>query len=112
MHLAEIKDGKVVRVIVCNDINWAKKTLGGEWIETSYTGEIRKNYAGIGYDYDKTRDAFIPPKPYKSWLLNEETCQWKAPKEMPKDKMCRWNEDKGEWVEEQLKEADDAGAEK
>jgi hypothetical protein len=104
MHLAEIKDGKVLRVIVCNDINWAKETLGGEWIETSYTGEIRKNYAGINFEYDKTRDAFIPPKPYKSWVLDEETCRYKAPKEMPEDKkLYTWNEEKTEWVENELR---------
>jgi hypothetical protein len=99
-HLAEIKDGKVLRVIVCNDINWAKETLGGEWIETSYTGKIRKNYAGLNYTYDKDRDAFIPPKPYNSWVLDEETCRYKAPVEMPKDgKIYNWNEAKTEWVE-------------
>ncbi len=100
MHLAEIKDGKVVRVIVCNDINWAKETLGGEWVETSYTGKIRKNYAGINFEYDKERDAFIPPKPYPSWIIDEKTCQYKAPKEMPKDgKMYSWDEKKEDWVE-------------
>jgi hypothetical protein len=118
MHLAEIKDGKVVRVIVCNDINWARETLGGEWVQTSYNTRggvhyepnsgnpskdqkkaLRKNFAGIGYTYDKEKDAFIPPKPYKSWVLGEKTCQYKAPKEMPKGKMCNWDEEKQDWIE-------------
>ena len=60
----------------------------------------RKNYAGIGYSYDQARDAFIPPKPYPSWLLNESTCQWVAPVPMPSgDGLYRWDETAGEWVE-------------
>jgi hypothetical protein len=53
------------------------------WKQTSYNNNIRKNYAGIGYTYDQTRDAFIPPKPYNSWILNEQTCQWESPILMP-----------------------------
>jgi hypothetical protein len=53
------------------------------WKKTSYNNKIRKNYAGIGYTYDQTRDAFIPPKPYNSWLLNEDNCLWNAPVEYP-----------------------------
>ena len=60
----------------------------------------RKNYAGIGYTYDATRDAFIPPKPYPSWLLNEASCQWEPPVSMPNDgALYRWDEAAGEWVE-------------
>jgi len=60
----------------------------------------RKNYAGIGYTYDKDRDAFIPPKPFDSWVLNEETCLWDAPVAMPDDgKDYRWDEDTTSWVE-------------
>jgi hypothetical protein len=65
---------------------------------TSYHGNIRKNYAGIGYTYDAERDAFIPPKPYHSWLLVEETCQWKAPVPYPTDGFTYfWNESELDW---------------
>lgn len=67
---------------------------------TSYHGNIRKNYAGIGYTYDENRDAFIPSKPYESWTLNEETCLWNAPTPMPTDgKIYTWNEETTSWIE-------------
>jgi hypothetical protein len=67
---------------------------------TSYHGNIRKNYAGIGYAYDAARDAFIAPQPFPSWVLNEQTCQWEAPVPMPTDgKRYRWYEDAKAWVE-------------
>ena len=67
---------------------------------TSYHGNIRKNYAGIGYTYDEQRDAFIPPKPFDSWKLNEDTCIWEAPVAMPTDdKMYTWDEDTTSWKE-------------
>ena len=67
---------------------------------TSYNGNIRKNYAGIGYTYDQARDAFIAPKPYASWILNEETCRWESPVAMPTDgKLYRWDEEVMNWVE-------------
>jgi hypothetical protein len=79
------------------------KTLFGQdtnWIQTSYNGNFRKNYAGAGYTYDETLDAFIPPKPYNSWLLNETTCNWIAPVEYPNDeKSYVWNEATTSWVE-------------
>jgi hypothetical protein len=78
------------------------KTLTGHetWIQTSYNGNIRKNYAGIGYTYDSGRDAFIPPKPYSSWTMSEETCLWSAPTPMPTDgKRYSWNEATLAWVE-------------
>jgi len=63
------------------------------WKQTSYNGNIRKNYAGIGYTYDAGRDAFIAPKPFESWVLNEDTCRWEAPVAYPTDgKMYKWNE--------------------
>jgi len=65
---------------------------------TSYNGNIRKNYAGIGYTYDSQRDAFIPPQPFPSWLLVEETCQWSAPVAMPTDGMYSWDEATTSWV--------------
>ena len=91
--------------------------FGGTWVQTSYnthsnqyfdseTGEIgsgtplRKNYAGVGYTYDSVRDAFIPPQPYPSWILNEDTCQWDSPVPYPADDlMYSWDEDTTSWVE-------------
>ncbi len=78
------------------------KTLTGHetWIQTSYNGNIRKNYAGVGYTYDSQRDAFIPPQPYPSWTLVEETCNWTAPVPRPTDdKMYQWDEATTNWVE-------------
>ena len=73
-------------------------TLGG--VHSSGGTPLRKNYAGIGYTYDATRDAFIPPKPFESWLLNETTCLWDAPTPMPTDgKMYTWDEPTTSWVE-------------
>ena len=67
---------------------------------TSYNGNYRKNYAGIGHTYDPERDAFIAPKPYTKWVLNEETCKWEAPTPYPTDnKIYVWNENQGEWEE-------------
>lgn len=77
-------------------INWS----GGytNWKQTSYNATIRKNYAGIGFTYDATRDAFIPPKPFPSWLLNEASCQWTAPVAYPNDgKMYQWDESTLAW---------------
>ena len=71
------------------------------WKQTSYNNNIRKNYAGIGYSYDAGRDAFIPPKPYPSWVLNETTCRWEAPIPMPVEegKMYHWDEATTSWLE-------------
>lgn len=69
------------------------------WKQTSYSGKIRKNYAGIGYTYNETLDAFISPQPFASWTLDENTCQWKAPVEYPNDdKFYTWNEESKSWV--------------
>jgi hypothetical protein len=74
--------------------------LNTNWKQTSYNGNIRKNYAGIGFVYDSTRDAFISPKPFASWVLNETSCDWDAPTPMPTDgKFYRWNEQQLAWVE-------------
>ena len=68
------------------------------WKQTSYNGNIRKNFAGIGYKYDQTRDAFIPPKPFNSWVLNEEICQWEAPVALPDtENRYTWNETTTTW---------------
>jgi len=69
------------------------------WKQTSYNNNIRKNYAGIGYTYDSQRDAFIPSKPYNSWVLNEQTCLWEAPVARPNDgQRYNWNEETQSWT--------------
>ena len=111
-HYAKVTDGKVTQVIVAEAefFNTFVDSSAGEWIQTSYNTHggvhvnggtpLRKNYAGIGYTYDRTRDAFIPPQPFASWTLNDETCLWDAPTPMPTDgKTYRWNEDTTTWVE-------------
>ena len=106
-HFAEINQiGIVTRVIVVPDeveaigSQWCHNLLGGNWVQTSYNNTIRKNFAGIGYVYDEERDAFIPPKPFISWTLNEETCQWQAPIPLPDDgKRYSWDEQTLSWIE-------------
>jgi hypothetical protein len=105
-HFAELDDNNVVIRVLVGDNNdprgdegyqWFVDNLGGRWVQTSYNGTIRKNYAGIGYTYDEERDAFIPPKPYPSWDLNEDTCQWEAPEPYPTEGIYVWNEDELSW---------------
>jgi hypothetical protein len=77
---------------------WYGDFRGQTCIRTSYNGNIRKNFAGIGFSYDKTLDAFIAPKPFESWILNEETCLWQAPVEYPSDGVTYfWNEERLDW---------------
>ena len=77
---------------------FCRNLFGGTWVQTSYNGKIRKNYAGIGFTYDSARDAFIPPKPYSSWNLDEQTCQWQPPTPMPNDgKIYQWDEATISW---------------
>tara|TARA_B100000212_G_C27358483_1_gene527034 strand:- start:296 stop:661 length:366 start_codon:yes stop_codon:yes gene_type:complete len=117
-HFAKLGTGNIVeevvvvsnQVITDNDGN-EKEQLGVDflnnlygtrdvWKQTSYNGNFRKNFAGIGYKYDKERDAFIDQKPYPSWILNEDTCQWEAPIEYPDDgKNYDWNETNQTWDE-------------
>lgn len=111
-HFAKVVDGKVTQVIVAEKefFDTFVDSSPGTWLRTSYNTiggkhtqggtPLRKNYAGIGYDYDATRDAFIPPQPFTSWVLNEDTCLWGAPTPMPTDgKMYRWDEPTLAWVE-------------
>ena len=111
-HFAKVVDGKVTQVIVAEKefFDTFVDSSPGEWIQTSYNTHggvhknggtpLRKNYAGIGYSYDRTKDAFISPKPYPSWVLNDETCLWGAPTPMPIDeKMYLWNEPTLAWIE-------------
>ena len=121
-HFAKVTDGKVTQVIVAEKefFDTYVDSTPGEWIQTSYntrggvyfdnaTNEphadqskaFRKNYAGIGFTYDEARDAFIPPKPYASWKLNETSCLWESPVPYPTttgDERYVWDEDKKNWV--------------
>lgn len=105
-HYAKIVNGIVQEVIVVDDD--FVSSLDGEWVKTSYNTQagvhlqdgtpLRKNYAAPGYTYDQARDAFIPPKPFTSWVLNEETCHWNAPIDMPLDgSVYHWNEETQQW---------------
>ena len=78
-HFAEIENGIVIRVVVADDLAWCESNLGGSWLQTSYSGSIRKNYAGVGYTYDEARDAFIAPEPEGNLGFDEATCQWIMP---------------------------------
>ncbi len=113
-HFAEIGLNNVVeRVIVVHNnellddngneveqkgIDFCKSLFGGTWLQTSYNGNMRKNFAGKGFTYDAERDAFIAPKPFSKWVLNEDTCRWEAPVAYPDDgEEYVWNDNKGEW---------------
>lgn len=111
-HYAKVLNGIVVQVIVAEPefFDTFIDTSPGEWIQTSYNTignvhknggtPLRKNYAGIGFFYDHIRDAFIPPKYYPSWVLDEETCLWKPPIDLPNDgKEYAWDEQITNWVE-------------
>ena len=109
-HFAKLDDaGIVLEVIAVTDDNAPDEAAGiafltdlsgySDWKQTSSNGNIRKNYAGIGYSYDAVRDAFIPPQPYPSWPLNELTCLWESPVPYPADgKLYRWDETIKTWV--------------
>lgn len=103
------KDNIVTEVIVGIDENeliegkntetWYGEFRNQKCVRTSYNSRIRKNYAGIGFTYNETLDAFIPPKPFNSWSLNEETCNWEAPKNNPSDgKIYYWDEEDQNWI--------------
>ena len=121
-HFAEIINGVVTRVVVVSNADTASNgvedgaigaafchnLLGGEWVQTSYNTSggvhskggvpLRKNYAGVGFTYDLVRDAFIEPKPFASWVIDEATCRWKAPVPSPAG-VWRWDEATLSWVE-------------
>jgi hypothetical protein len=103
-HFAEILNGVVQRVIVvhnndeANGAEFCHNLFGGEWIQTSYNGNIRKQYAGIGYTYDHVRDEFVAPKPYPSWTLDKNN-DWQPPTPMPSSGgPYRWSEEDLAWV--------------
>ena len=112
-HFAKLGKGNIVErvAVVSNDVATTEQA-GVEflqnlykdravWKQTSYNGNIRKNYAGVGFKYDQTRDAFIPPSPYNSWVINETTCLWEAPIPKPNEDTneirYEWDEDNRAW---------------
>ena len=119
-HFAKIdENNKVIEVLVvnnsdCGNLEFPESEsigqtfinsigLTGTWKQTSYNSNFRKNYAGIDYTYDESRDAFIPNKPYDSWVLNEDTCLWNSPIEYPNDgKLYIWDEEILNWNEETI----------
>ena len=112
-HFVKLENNVVVQGIVVSDkdtadeqgiekeeigIAFCSNLLGGTWKQTSYNARIRKNYAGIGYKYDATLDAFIPPQPFASWVLDEDKAQWKAPVDYPTEEgRFSWNESTLTW---------------
>jgi hypothetical protein len=118
-HFAKIENGVVTQVIVVDNKDTAdasgvekehigaafcERLFGGTWKQTSYNGNFRKNYAGIGYTYNTDIDAFVSPRPYPSWNLNNDIAQWEPPVPMPEDagtgeppKMYQWNEETLSW---------------
>lgn len=118
-HWAQIDENNIVtQVTVGNNdeadegYQWLIDNLGGTWIQTSYNTKhnqhlsggtpLRGNFAGVGYSYDQEKDAFIPPKPFDSWVLNEEIFDWEAPVPEPEEGFWYWDEDSVSWVEEQF----------
>jgi len=116
-HFAEIDENNIVlRVIAVNNNElldeennedeslgsvFCSTLFGGSWVQTSYNRSFRKNFAAIGFSYDLVRDAFIPPKPFESWVLNEASCKWEAPTPMPDDgNDYIWDENNLQWVSE------------
>ena len=108
-HYAKVENGVVTNVLVAEQD--FVDTQAGTWVQTSYNTHggqhrqggtpLRKNYAGVGYNYDSTKDAFYAPQPYASWTLNKTTCLWEPPTERPDDgKFYVWNEDTTSWVED------------
>ena len=102
-HFAKIDNNNIVTEVIVAEQDFINSGVVGDsflWVQTSYNNSFRKNFAGIGYTYDKTRDAFIPPKPYPSWTLDEDTCLWEAPVAYPDDgNMYVWNETDQQWDE-------------
>jgi hypothetical protein len=112
-HFAQLNSDNVVLQVLAIHNNDAPDEATGiaflnnlfgnaTWVQTSYNNNIRKNYAGVGYTYDSSRDAFIPPQPYPSWVLNESTCLWGAPVPMPTDGLYGWDESTTSWVKQNI----------
>ena len=109
-HFAKLGVGNIIEAVHVVSNNIATSEQAGidflnnlynsrdVWVQTSYNGNIRKNFASVGYTYDQTKDAFIAPKPYASWILNEDTCLWEAPSVIPDDgERYTWNESTTTW---------------
>ena len=122
-HYAKLDENNVVTQVIVVDnkdtadangvekesigVAFCERLFGGTWKQTSYNGNFRKNYAGIGYTYNADLDAFVPPKPFASWVLNEETAQWNAPVPMPDDgNRYQWDEDTVSWKEVEMEAQD------
>lgn len=113
-HWAELDENNIVLRVVVGDNDdpygdqggmKIKALLGGTWVQTSYSGSFRKNFAGIGYTYDETLDAFIPPQPFSSWTLDTETCAWVPPIPYPEGQSLHiWDEQQLAWVPALLEE--------
>ena len=102
-HFAEINADNIVQRVIVAEQDFINSGAVGDsfnWVQTSYNGNFRKNYARTGYTYDKAKDAFIAPQPYPSWVLAEPSFQWEAPTPMPTDgKMYTWDEPTVAWKE-------------
>jgi hypothetical protein len=115
-HFAKLDENNIVTQVIVVDnkdcstpdgteiesigVAFCQRLFGGNWKQTSYNGSFRKRYAGIGYTYNADLDAFVPPKPYNSWILNEETANWDPSVAMPDDgKMYTWDEETTSWIE-------------
>ena len=122
-HYAKLDENNVVTQVIVVDnkdtadangvekesigVAFCERLFGGTWKQTSYNGNFRKNYAGIGYTYNADLDAFVPPKPFASWVLNEETAQWNAPVPMPDDgNRYQWDEETVSWKEVEMEAQD------
>jgi hypothetical protein len=118
-HFAKLDENNVVTEVIVvgnkdtSDVNGVEKEyigaafcerlFGGTWKQTSYNANFRKNYAGVGFAYNASIDAFVPPKPFDSWVLNNTTANWEAPVAMPSDgKTYTWNESTTSWDEVSL----------
>jgi hypothetical protein len=111
-HFAKLGKGNIVEevAVVSNDIAISEEAgisflqqlykSNDTWIQTSYNANFRKNYAGVGFQYDTTRDAFIPPQPFQSWTLDEDTCTWVPPTSRPDDNnYYNWDEVSRSWIQ-------------
>lgn len=107
-HFARIDENNIVTDVIVGDNSmpneghdWIVSRFGGTWIQTSYSGSFRKRFAGIGYSYNEELDAFLEPKPYNSWVLNQETASWEAPVPRPEEGVYVWDESTVSWLEDQ-----------
>jgi hypothetical protein len=102
-HFAKLDGNNIVENVIVAEQDYINSGVVGDaflWVQTSYNGNFRKNYAGVGFTYDVVRNAFIPPQPFNSWTLNEDTCRWDSPVPYPTDGLIySWDEETLAWVE-------------